>query len=496
MFSLVNRVLDIKLILKDLGSILQGIGIVTMLPILLCYFYRSETDLIPYFVIPGLIAFFIGWMLSRIVVELHLQIRHAMMISSLAWLSAALVGSFPLYYLSDLTFFDAYFEAMSAWTGTGLTMFTNPLSVEGLPHILLFFRSLQQWAGGIGVVLVAMVVLIRPGVSAARLYISEARAEKIKPTFLGTVRVIWKIYVLYTIIGIVLFTLVGMPFFEAVNHCFTGLGTGGMSTKDSSIAFFDSFKVELVAIFLMTMGAINFTIHYKAFFKGKLRALIKDVQVQALFVITGFILAVLVLDLSQVYYPFEAARKGLFQVFSAITCCGFSTDVLANWSETSKLLIILLMICGGGAGSTAGALKLIRIVVVFKTLSTQIRRALLPRGAVVSIKVGETVFKDKDVMEALLFSLVYILFLLAGSFILMWLGNGSMNAFFEMASAQGNVGLSVGITSVTLDPVGKAVLILGMWMGRLEIIPTLVFLVNMALIPLKTPRRLRSIKED
>jgi trk system potassium uptake protein TrkH len=378
---------------------------------------------------------------------------------------------------------------MSAWTGTGLTMFTEGLSVEGLPHILLFWRSLQQWAGGIGVVLVAMIVLIRPGVSAARLYIAEARAEKIKPTFVGTVKVIWKIYVLYTLIGIVLFSLVGMPLFDAINHCLTGLGTGGMSIKDSSLAFYNSANIELVAIFLMILGAINFTIHYKAFFKGKIRSFMADVQVQALFIISGIFILILIADLSKTYYPLEATRKALFQVFSAITCCGFSTDTIANWSEISRLLIILLMICGGGAGSTAGAIKLVRIVVVFKMLTLQIKRALLPRAAVTTVKIGETAFGDKDVLEALLFSLVYLVFLLVGSFILMWIGYGSLNSFFEMASAQGNVGLSVGITSPSLNPVGKLVLTLGMWMGRLEIIPTLVFLANVAMVPIKRPNK-------
>ncbi len=126
-----------------------------------------------------------------------------------------------------------------------------------------------------------------------------------------------------------------------------------------------------------------------------------------------------------------------------------------------------------------------RIVVVFKMLALQIKRALLPRGAITTIKIGETAFGDKDVLEALLFSLVYLVFLLVGSFILMWIGNGSLNSFFEMASAQGNVGLSVGITDPSLNPVGKLVLTLGMWMGRLEIIPTLVFLANVAMMPIK-----------
>jgi trk system potassium uptake protein TrkH len=178
-------------------------------------------------------------------------------------------------------------------------------------------------------------------------------------------------------------------------------------------------------------------------------------------------------------------RKALFHIFSAITCCGFSTDNLAFWSENSRILLILLMITGGGAGSTAGALKLIRIVVVFKTLGVQIKKALLPRNAVISVKIGGTRFSDKDVLEALLFSLVYLVFLLVGGFILMWLGHGAVNSFFEMASAQGNVGLSVGITNVGLNPIGKIVLVLGMWMGRLEIIPTLVFIANFATIPLR-----------
>ncbi|HOP08632.1 MAG TPA: TrkH family potassium uptake protein [Candidatus Methanofastidiosa archaeon] len=485
MFSLVNRRLDFKLILKNLGLILQGLGIITTFPIVLCYFYREEVTYIPYFVIPGIITFIVGWLLSRIKADINIQIRHAMVISSLAWLFAALVGAIPIYLISDLSYLDSYFESISAWTGTGLTMFTGSLSVEGLPHILLFWRSLSQWAGGIGVILVAMIVLIRPGVSAARLYISEARAEKIKPTFFGTVKVIWKIYFLYTIIGIVLFYLVGMPLFDSVNHCMTGLGTGGMSIKDSSLAFYDSFKIELVAIILMILGAINFTIHYKAFFKGKIRALFADVQVRALFVISGIFLILMVADLSLLYYPVEAIRKALFQIFSAITCCGFSTDNLAFWSEKSRILLILLMITGGGAGSTAGAIKLIRIVVIFKTLSVQIKKALLPRNAVISVKIGGTMFSDKDVMEALLFSLVYLVFLLVGGFIIMWLGYGAVNSFFEMASAQGNVGLSVGITNVGLNPIGKTVLVLGMWMGRLEIIPTLVFIANFVTIPLK-----------
>ena len=168
--------------------------------------------------------------------DVSMQIRHAMMVSSLAWLISALVGSIPFMFIAKLSFVNSYFESMSAFSGTGLTMFGKIYSVETLPKILLFWRSFEQWVGGIGIILVAMIVLIRPGVAAARLYIAEGRGERIKPSLPSTVKVIWKIYFFYTILGILLFFIVGMPLFDSINHCMTGLGTGGMSLYNDSIA--------------------------------------------------------------------------------------------------------------------------------------------------------------------------------------------------------------------------------------------------------------------
>ncbi len=479
--ALLNRKKDILLVVENLGAILQGMGIVTMIPILLTYFYRSEMRYIPYFLFPGIITFMIGTIMKRVKVDLDMKIRHAMMVSSLAWLSAALVGSIPFMGIANLSFTNSYFESMSAFSGTGLTMFVGEYSVESLPHILLFWRSFEQWVGGIGVILVAMIVLIRPGVAAARLYIAEARGEKIKPSLPGTVRVIWKMYSLYTVIGIALFFTVGMPLFDSINHCMTGLGTGGMSLYDTSIGHYNSFSVEIVAVSLIILGAINFAIHYKAIFKRQIKELFGDVQFQALFGICFFLLIIIGFDLISMYGIIEGMRKAFFQAFSAITCCGFSTASLTEWGEIAKGGLIILMIVGGGAGSTAGAVKLVRIALVLKVLKTHIKRALLPRSVIKPIKMGGVIFRDKDIIEALLFTIVYIIFLLIGSFVLMELGHGAVNSLFEMASAQGNVGLSVGITTPSLPFIGKLTLILGMWMGRLEIIPALVFISNLLL---------------
>jgi len=269
--ALLNRKKDIMLVIRNLGAVLQGLGIVTMIPILLTYFYREEMIYINYFLFPGVITFIVGTLMKKVKSDVNMQIRHAMMVSSLAWLISALVGSVPFMFIAKLSFVDSYFESMSAYSGTGLTMFGRIYSVETLPKILLFWRSFEQWIGGIGIILVAMIVLIRPGVAAARLYIAEAREERIMPSLPSTVKVIWKIYFFYTILGIILFFVAGMPLFDSVNHCMTGLGTGGMSIYDDSIAHYHSLSIELVAVFLMILGAINFTVHYKAIFKRRSR---------------------------------------------------------------------------------------------------------------------------------------------------------------------------------------------------------------------------------
>ncbi|MCK4248073.1 MAG: TrkH family potassium uptake protein, partial [Methanomicrobia archaeon] len=248
--ALLNRKKDIMLVIRNLGAVLQGLGIVTVIPILLTYFYRDEMIYIQYFLFPGIITFIIGSLMKKVKSEVNMQIRHAMMVSSLAWLISALVGSIPFMFIAKLSFVNSYFESMSAFSGTGLTMFGKIYSVETLPKILLFWRSFEQWIGGIGIILVAMIVLIRPGVAAARLYIAEARGERIKPSFPSTVKVIWKIYFFYTILGILLFFIVGMPLFDSINHCMTGLGTGGMTLYNDSIAHYNSFSIEIVAVFL------------------------------------------------------------------------------------------------------------------------------------------------------------------------------------------------------------------------------------------------------
>lgn len=180
-----------------------------------------------------------------------------------------------------MSFVNAYFESMSAWTGSGLTMYLN---VEILPKSVLFLRSLEQWVGGLGVVILVIGVLIRPGTTAARLYKAEAREEKIKPSIVNTVKTIWWIYLFYTVLGIILYVAAGMPLFDAVNNCFTNLSTGGMSIKNGNIGAYHSNIITIITIVLMVLGGTSFLVHYKAI-KGRVIDVFKDIQFQAMIIL-------------------------------------------------------------------------------------------------------------------------------------------------------------------------------------------------------------------
>ncbi len=342
----------------------------------------------------------------------------------------------------------------------------------------------MQWLGGIGIVLVALTVLIRPGVAAARLYKAEARSERIMPNLVNTAKIIFEIYLTLTLVGVYLYYINGMSLFDAVIHSMTGLGTGGMSSHDQSIGYFHSLSIEAVTIFLMIMGATNFTVHYRMFKERSLGRFFRDIQVRYMFFFLIPAIILIAYNLMQTNMAAgKAFREAIFHAVSAITCTGFGIDNLSKYPELSKFMLGFLMVIGGGAGSTAGGIKLIRVTLMYESLKWTIEQAILPKGAVIKRKVGDYIFSDEEIQEVLSFTMTYFAFLLIGTIWLMVrLGTSLADSFFEVASAQGNVGLSVGITSPALPPDVKVLLILHMWIGRLEIFSTLVFIVSALLI--------------
>lgn len=469
---------DLFVVQNLIGAILEGVGVAYLVPVLLIWVYPSEIKYVYYFAVPGFLSILIGAWLSRHQETIEdVNLRQAMISAAFIWLFASLVSVVPFMRIAGMSFIDSYFESMSAWTGTGLTMMSN---LESYPRILLFWRSWMQWLGGIGIVLVALSVLIRPGVAAARLYRAEARSERILPNLVNTAKIIFEIYLVLTLLGTYLYYINGMSLFDALTHAMTGLGTGGMSTHDASIGYFHSMSIEAVTIFLMIMGAVNFTVHYKVFKEKRIGPFFDDIQVRYMFIF--LVPAVLIIAYALAQHGDligDALRQAVFHAVSAISCTGFSISDLSKYPELSKFLLGLLMVIGGGAGSTAGGIKLIRFTLMYESLKWTIQQSILPRGAVIKRKVGNYVFTSEDLQEVTGFTTTYLAFLLFGTLYLMLRLNVSLvDAFFESASAQGNVGLSVGITSPLLPPDVKTVLIVLMWVGRLEIFSVLVFVVS------------------
>lgn len=456
---------DIKITLHYLGYIIIGIGLILAIPEIIDLFYGEFNYQIG--LIPCLISIILGIIFVLKYREYDkLKFKHGMLISSVSWLWAGLVGAIIMMLLLDVSFIDAFFENMSAWTGSGLTLFND---VESLPMSILFLRSLEQWIGGLGVVIIFISILIKPGTSAYKLYRSEARDEKIKPNIRNTLYKTLQIYFIYTCIGILLYIIAGLPVFDSINLTFTTISTGGMSIKNANVGFYQNNIVYLITIFLMILGATSFTVHYKMA-KTKGKAILKDIQFHFLIIfilIFGIFIAVTT-DITPMYI--------VFHLVSAITTTGANIATsaeLASWSPTVLIMVIVLMVMGGSSSSTVGAVKLIRVITFLKSVHLAVTNLISPEKRVVKTKINGKIINEGEMKEASSYIAVYIMFIAISWIIITYFTNDPLYSLFDVTSTIGNVGLSTGMVSGSLNPIGKILLIFLMWIGRLEIIPVL-----------------------
>ncbi|MEM2874456.1 MAG: TrkH family potassium uptake protein [Candidatus Hadarchaeales archaeon] len=447
-----------------LGFMMFVIGGAMFVPAFLAPFL-NELYLVPAFALPAVMAVLLGFLLRLERKPSELTLGNAMVVVTAVWLIFSAISSIP-YVLVGMPLEDAYFESMSGFTATGLTMITN---VSAMPMTMLFWRSFTQWIGGLGVVVLFLTAVVGFGRAARKLYIAEARVELLEPSIRDTARSLWKIYVALTVIGIAGLYIASLPnasLFEAVNHAMTGIATGGFSVRNDSFASCGT-PALLVMVLIMMAGATSFVVH-KRWMAGKWGEILRNVEVKLMLAIIALFTLVLTLSVG--------VGNALFQATSALTGTGFSTSNLATWGDAQKSLLTLLMIIGGGYGSTSSALKLIRMVILGKSLYWMIRKSFLPERAVVPMKIAGKEYSEREMMETALYVLIYIVVMIAGAVVLVALGHSIVDSMFESASAQGNVGLSVGITSPLMPLIGKVSLIIQMLVGRLEIIPVIAFL--------------------
>lgn len=512
-----SRLSTLAVVGRDVGVLLLLLGVLFTLPLAVALLYGETYTALSFLVGSGVSASVggIGYWTCRDAPEPSTW--QGMVIAAAGWLSVAVVGAVPLMvaayatptavaqsfvpvgetYAPSLYNFrnplHAFFESMSAFTTTGLTMSVHEPSVG---HGILFYRSFAQWVGGAGMIVLALAILRTPsGTAGFSLYEAEGRSAKLRPNIMETARVLWRLYLGLTA-GVAVYLAVGtfliLPeygiastLFDAVNHAMTGQSTGGFSTLDDSIAGYGSYAMDLLHIPAMLLGAIALPVYYGLLQKHSLRPLWEDVQARTFGLLLLLGTPLLIGLLWTVPSVADPVREGLFQFATALSTTGWQTSAIGDWSGGAILFIVFgAMIIGGSAGATVGGIKIIRIYVLARGIRWETIRAFLPRHAAVRFQMGTQRLTrgemHDELSQAAVFFGLYLALMMASAVILTLLVDPSAftlaDIIFESATAQGTVGLSTGVTRPAMNAWAEGILIFQMWIGRLEIFPVLLFL--------------------
>ena len=414
----------------------------------------------------------------------HISPREGMAIVALGWTAVGLFGALPFYFTGGEfgTFVNAFFESVSGFTTTGSSVLNN---IEAVPKGLLLWRSFIQWLGGMGIIVLSLAILPFLGVGGMQLYKAEVPSpvpDKLKPRIRDTAMILWKVYAGFSVVEIILLMIGGMDFYDALNHAFTTMPTGGFSTKNTSVAHFDSVYMDSVITLFMLFAGINFSLHYQ-FLKGQTLAFWKDSECR-FFVGAVFVLTLVVsFDIHKSVYETigEALRFAGFQVVSILTTTGYATADYEKWPAMSQIILLLCMFLGGSAGSTGGGMKCLRIMLCLKYCYKELFSMIHPH-AVSHVKIGGKSVPE-DVMRSILgFLALYMMLFAICSVLLAGMGVDFVTSFGAVAATLGNIGPGFGLVGPVenfsqIPDAGKWLLIWCMLLGRLEIYTVIILLV-------------------
>ncbi len=410
-------------------------------------------------------------------------VRESLVIASFGWVILALFGAFPYLATGSIPHFvDAYFESMSGFTTTGSSILTD---IEALPKSILFWRSLTHWIGGMGIIVLVIAIMPFLKITGMQLFSSEASVvveEKISTKVRYVARNIWMIYVGFTIVETILLLFGGMPLFDSICHSFATVATGGFSTKNTSIADYSPY-IQYVIIIFMALSGINFTLHVLGL-RGRIKQAIKNQELHLYLKViigVGFILTFILYNSQQITFE-KAFRDSFFQVVSVITATGFATADYLIWPIQGIILMAFLMLVGACAGSTGGGVKVIRHVINLQYLRNSIRRVLHP-NAVFNVRYNNKVLNTGQVASVMNFIIIYYGVVVAGTFIMMLLGNNWSTSFGSILTTMGGIGPGFGLVGPAsnfsmLTDSSKYLLSFSMLLGRLEIFPVLSLFTN------------------
>ncbi len=405
--------------------------------------------------------------------------REGYLIVALGWIGMVAFGTLPYLFTGSVgNVYDAIFESSSGFTTTGATIFTD---IEVLPHGVLFWRSITQWIGGMGIVVLTVAILPLLGIGGVELYVAEfsgQSTDRVHPRIKETARRLWLLYVLLTIVLIVIFRSLGMTTFDAFNHSFTTMATGGFSTKNASLAAF-SPQIQWVTIVFMLIAGTNFTVLY-FFFTGRLRRVWQSDEFR-LYLFIVFCLAIgltFYLYMKDHFIFLDAFRTALFQIVAILTTTGYVTADYTGWGTGITVLFFVLFFGGACAGSTSGGIKLIRHLVFFKNSILEFKRILHPH-AMIRIKINKQVVAPRILTHILVFLLIYLATFIIGTIYVSICGVEFVSATGAVATCLGNVGPGIGCVGpmdnfAHIPSAAKPMLSFLMILGRLELFTVLV----------------------
>lgn len=456
-------------VLKYFGQLCIVLALLTLVPLVVSIILGDYRVTLRYaIVVVG--VFLMGFFLQRLPTPKRIQTNEAMVVTALIFLFAPMVMTWPTM-ASGLSFTDALFETISGVTTTGLSV---TASVADKPAIFLFSRAWMQWVGGLGIVILCVATMIRPGLAAKRIGDLEDYEEDLVGSTRAHARRVIIVYSILTGFGIIVLGLLGTGWFNSVIYSLSAVSTGGFSPHDASLAGLSSQWLQAMVILLSVAGAIPLVLYFRSFKEGG-RVLIRDRQLQGL-LIAGLVAALLMaLFLTRDGFSWiQALHHGVLNAFSAQSTAGFSTLDISQLNAGAKLTLIFSMFLGGGVGSTAGGIKILRLLILGQLLYIFLQRPGMPRQAVAEASLGRRRLETDELQTALSIVFVFLASIGISWLVFVGMGHNPLDSLFEVVSAIGTVGLSSGISAPDLHPILKGVLCADMLLGRLEIIAWIV----------------------
>ena len=477
--------MNFRVVQRILGLLLMMFSL-TMLPPIIFSLIYADGQWLPFLEGFGIVfvAGLLAW-LPVAKVKKELRLRDGFLVVASFWAVLGIAGSAPLYFADVLkmTFTEAAFESISGLTTTGATVLTG---LDDLPESILYYRQQLQWLGGMGIIVLAVAVLPMLGVGGMQLYRAETpgpvKDTKLTPRITETAKALWYLYLGFTLTCMVAYRAAGMNWFDSLCHAFSTVAIGGFSTHDQSIGYFDSTAVDLVGIVFMFLAGINFSLHFFAWRYVSIRHYLEDPEFRTY---CAFLLAVSAVVVGTLFYSGESLSysvvDGTFQAVSIATTTGFTTKDFSTWPLSLPVLLILASFVGGCAGSTAGGIKVIRWLLIYKQGVREIMRLVHP-SAEIPVKLGNKAVTYRVVDAVWGFFSVYIVVFGIMMLAMMYTGLDQVTAFSAVAATLNNLGPGLGDVAggfASVSDTAKWIAVVGMLLGRLEIFTLLVLITPM-----------------